>query len=208
MSSLVSNRPRSVRRFVSVWLLAGLSWSGLLSAAESAIAPAAGQPLELLGLRSTVPADWVLEEPQSSMRLAQLKVPADGGLEGAAMVVYYFGPSQGGTLEANVERWQSQFTGPDGDPVAPEITELNGALPAKLVVLRGNYARGVGVGPVGEALPNRMLLAAIVQTPQGNLYPQLHGPAAVVEQARPAFVAFVEGLAPANSATEPASAGE
>lgn len=199
MSSPVSNRIRLVRRFVSVWLLAGLGWSGLLFAAASAIAPAAPQLVDLLGLRSTVPADWVAEEPQSDMRLAQFRVPADGGPEDAAMVVYYFGPSQGGTLEANIARWQSQFTGPDGGPVEPQITELDGTLPATLVTLRGNYARGVGMGPVGEALPDRMLLAAIVQTPQGNLYPQLHGPAAVVEQARPAFVAFIQGLAPVES---------
>ncbi|MCG6940022.1 MAG: hypothetical protein LJE69_02080 [Thiohalocapsa sp.] len=32
--------------------------------------------------------------------------------------------------------------------------------------------------------------------------PQLHGPAAVVEQARTAFVAFIEGLAPQRSTAE------
>jgi hypothetical protein len=174
----------------------------LASAIATAETPPGSQPVELLGLRSTVPAAWVVAQPESNMRLAQFSVPAAGGDggEGAEMVVYYFGPAQGGTVEANVERWQSQFTGPDGGPVEPQITELGGDYPATLVSLRGGYARGVGMGPTGDALPDRMLLAGIVETPQGKLYPQLHGPADLVAAQKPAFVAFIEGLAPVQSA--------
>jgi hypothetical protein len=167
------------------------------------------QPVELLGMRSVVPAQWQAQQPESSMRLAQFAVPAaDAGEgDGAEMVVYYFGPTQGGSLEANVERWQSQFTGPDGGRVEPEITELTtpqgGGFEATLVSLRGSYARGVGMGPADDALPNRMLLAGIVETPEGKLYPQLHGPAALVAAQRPAFVGFIEGLTQA-----PATAGD
>ena len=167
------------------------------------------QPVELLGMHSSVPADWQAQQPESNMRLAQFAVPAadPGEGDGAEMVVYYFGPTQGGSVEANVERWQSQFTGPDGGSVEPEITELSTRLgddfAATLVSLRGSYARGVGMGPSGDALADRMLLAGIVETPEGNLYPQLHGPAALVAAQRPAFVGFIEGLIRA-----PASAGD
>jgi hypothetical protein len=166
------------------------------------IALAEPQRVELLGMASEVPSGWVASEPSSSMRLAQFQVPAAGGGDtgdDAEMVVYYFGPGQGGSVEANVERWVSQFSRPDAEPVEPVITELEGELPATLVELRGSYARGVGIGPGGESLPDRMLLAAVVETPEGNLYPQLHGPAAVVASAREAFVAFVEGLATVSS---------
>ncbi len=174
------------------------------AAAAIAEQPAATQPVELLGLRSAVPAHWQAQPPQSDMRLAQFSV-GDPGAEadtagGAEMVVYYFGPTQGGTLEANVERWQSQFTGPDGGPVEPEITELGGNFEATLVSLRGSYARGVGMGPGDTALSDRMLLAGIVETPEGKLYPQLHGPADLVAAERPAFVAFIGGLAPVAQA--------
>jgi hypothetical protein len=182
-------------------LAAAAALLSVASAAGIAAEPAgATQPVELLGLRSAVPAAWVAAQPQSNMRLAQFIVPAAGDDgEGAEMVVYYFGPAQGGTLEANVGRWQSQFTGPDGGPVEPQITELEGAFKATLVSLRGSYARGVGMGPTGDALPDRMLLAAIVETPEGKLYPQLHGPAELVVAARPAFVGFIEGLVPVQS---------
>lgn len=163
------------------------------------LAWAAGQTLTFQGFESEVPADWARHAPSSAMRLLQLDVPAAEGGEGGQLVVYYFGPGQGGSLEANLERWKSQFTHPDGSAVEPVVTTLRGDLPATLVELRGDYARGVGMGPSGNALPDRMLLAAVVETPEGNLYPQLHGPAALVAAKRQDFIGFIEGIRPAKS---------
>lgn len=162
------------------------------------LAGAAGaEPVKFLGHQSDVPEHWVQEQPRSGMRALQYQVPGPEGAEPAELVVYYFGPGQGGSLEMNLERWRSQFTSPEGGPVAPAITELRGAaLPATLVELEGRYARGVGIGQETEALPERMLLAAVVETPEGNLYPQLHGPADLVRGERDAFVAFVTGIRP------------
>lgn len=153
------------------------------------------QAVQFLGMQSQVPADWVAEPVTSSMRLLQFAVPGGEGAEAVQFVAYYFGPKQGGSVEANVKRWKSQFSRPDGGDVEPQISKLEGAkIPATLVELEGSYARGVGIGPEGEALPERMLLAAVVESPKGNIYPQLHGPAAAVKAARAAFVAFVEGI--------------
>jgi len=129
------------------------------------------------------------------MRVLQMKISGAEGAEPATLIVYYFGPGQGGSVEANVQRWQSQFSRPDGSPVEPTVTLLEGGqMPATLVELEGSYARGVGVGQTGEAQPDRVLLAAVVETPEGNLYPQLHGPADLVKAQRDGFVAFVEGI--------------
>lgn len=154
-----------------------------------------GQSVTFLDITSSVPADWVANEPSSGMRLLQFTVPADDAGDAAQLVVYYFGPGQGGSLEANVARWSSQFSA-DDDPVEPVITPLNGNFPATLVELTGNYARGVGVGSASDALPNRTLLAGVVETPRGNLYPQLHGPAALVAKHRAAFVRFITKMRP------------
>jgi hypothetical protein len=153
------------------------------------------QSVTFLDITSSVPADWVASEPSSGMRLLQFTVPADDAGEAAQLVVYYFGPGQGGSLDANVGRWSSQFAADDG-PVEPVITPLEGELPATLVELTGSYARGVGIGPTGDALPNRTLLAGVVETPQGNLYPQLHGPAEVVAKHRADFVRFITEMKP------------
>ncbi|MGE5152830.1 MAG: hypothetical protein ACM3ST_02340 [Bdellovibrio bacteriovorus] len=165
----------------SLLLTAGLAW-------------AAGQTVSFSGLTSEVPSEWVGTQPSSTMRLLQFDIPGAGGGEGAQFVVYYFGPGQGGSLDANLERWASQFRGPEGKPVEPVVTPLKSTMPATLVELRGSYARNVGMGQSGEALPDRMLLAALVETPDGNLYPQLHGPADLVTAQRPAFIAFIEGI--------------
>lgn len=166
---------------ISLMLVTGLAW-------------AAGQAVSFLGLSSDVPAEWVSDQPSSTMRLLQFDIPGSEGAEGAQFVVYFFGPGQGGSLEANLERWVSQFSSPDGKPVEPVVTPLKSAMPATLVELRGSYARSVGMGPGGDVLPDRMLLAALVETPEGNLYPQLHGPAELVAAQREAFVGFIEGI--------------
>jgi hypothetical protein len=151
------------------------------------------QPVRFLDMTADVPADWVTSEPSSNMRVLQASVPAADG-EGAELVVYYFGPGQGGTLEDNVARWASQFSSAEGAAVEPVITQLEGTLPATLVELTGSYARGVGIGPTGDALPERTLLAGVVETPSGNLYPQLHGPADLVAEHRAAFVTLIESI--------------
>lgn len=170
----------------------------LLLVLSSGVCLADEQQVTLLDMNSTVPTDWVASEPSSDMRLLQFTLPANEGADAAQFVVFFFGAGQGGTLEANVARWSSQFSADDG-PVEPVITPLDSELPATLVELTGSYARGVGVGPAGDALPNRTLLAGIVETPQGNLYPQLHGPAEVVAAHRADFVRFITALQPVSS---------
>ncbi len=158
----------------------------------------ADQSVTFLSFASSVPDAWVAEAPKSEMRQLQFKIPAtDDAGEGAEFVVYFFGPGQGGTLEANIERWQSQFTTTEGAVVEPEVTQIGTeALPATLVQLRGGYGRSVGMGPSEDVLADRMLLAGVIESPEGNLYPQLHGPAALVAAQRDGFIAFVQGLRP------------
>jgi hypothetical protein len=176
-------------------LLLTLLWLPIAAVADD-------QGVSFLGFQSRVPADWVSEQPSSGMRALQYRI-GDGGSDGVEFIVYYFGPGQGGSLEANLQRWQSQFTGPDGGPVEPRVTRIDGALPATLVELEGSYARGVGMGPAGDARPARMLLAGLVETPRGNLYPQLHGPADLVRGLKPAFADFLQALRPDEDAPRP-----
>ncbi len=155
-------------------------------------------PVRLLDLESVVDGAWEYEQPTSAMRLLQYRVTGVGDGNNASFVVYYFGPDQGGSKEANIERWTSQFSTAEGKPVEPVITTSKvGELPVTLVELRGSYARSLGMGQRVTAQPEQTLLAAIVETSQGNLFAQLHGPTATVGAARPAFEAFLSGLRPA-----------
>jgi hypothetical protein len=171
----------------------------VLSVLLLAVPARAGEPVavRLLDLESVVDAAWEHEQPTSTMRLLQYRVAGTGGVGNASFIVYYFGPGQGGSNAANIERWQSQFTTADGGPVEPVITTSKaGELPVTLVELRGSYARSLGLGQSVDAQPDQTLLAAIVETPKGNLFAQLHGPTATVAPARADFEAFIAGLRP------------
>jgi hypothetical protein len=129
------------------------------------------------------------------MRLAQFRVPSTSGSDEAEAVVFYFGQGQGGSVDANIARWQSQFSSPDGKPVTPTIQRFKvGDMPVTVAEFTGSYARSVGMGGGGSAKPDQTLLSAIVETPKGSLWIQLHGPRATVRANREAFLAMVRGL--------------
>jgi hypothetical protein len=152
------------------------------------------QEVAFLHYKAPLPAAWIAEQPASSMRLVQYRVPGAGADE-ARFVIYYFGKGQGGSVKANIARWQSQFSGPDGSAVEPIVERFPvGKNSVTLVELMGNYARGVGAGPSGEFKEKQTLLAAVVETPSGNLYPQLHGASELVAQQKAGFRAFLRGI--------------
>ena len=165
--------------------------------AGSQDAPEKLKTVKFLGLSSSLPVTWVDEKPSSSMRLAQYRVPGSADGNDANLVLYYFGQGQGGTTEANIARWQSQFSGPEGGGVEPRVENMDiNSIPVTVVELRGHYARGVGMGPVGSAEPDQILLASIVESSQGNIYVQLHGPADTVVRNRQAYMQFIRNIRP------------
>lgn len=179
------------------WLRFSWVFFTLYGACGGAAMAAADGWVEFLGLRAPVPATWRPEPPESSMRLAQFAVPGPDGRGGAQVVFYFFGAGQGGTPEANIARWQSQFRDPEGAAVQPAVQGLTVAgMAVTLARLQGSYARGVGVGPQGDGKADQTLLAAIVQTPRGQLTIQLHGDSPVVAATAADFEAMVHGMVP------------
>src|ERR1051326_441309 len=66
-------------------------------------------------LRFKAPDGWTTEKTSPSMRVAQYKLPKiEGDKEDASLVLYYFGSNQGGTAQANIDRWIGQMQQPDG----------------------------------------------------------------------------------------------
>src|SRR3954464_13311006 len=64
-------------------------------------------------LRFKAPDGWTTEKSSSSMRVAQYRLPkAEGDKEDASLVLYYFGASQGGSAQANIDRWIGQMQQP------------------------------------------------------------------------------------------------
>ncbi|HSS20635.1 MAG TPA: hypothetical protein VLL54_11220 [Pyrinomonadaceae bacterium] len=143
--------------------------------------PASQGPNAAGDVHFKVPPGWVVEKPTSDMRLAQYKLPqAEGDTEDALLVVYYFGPGQGGTPQANIDRWVGQVKQPDGseskDKAKTGAMTVNG-LQVTTVDVRGTYSGGMSQdsAPKNSASMYR-LRGAIVETPKGSYFIKLTGP--------------------------------
>jgi hypothetical protein len=135
-----------------------------------------------------LPADWQEKPSVSNMRAAEFQLPASGGQ--AEVVVYYFGESGAGSVQANIDRWVSQFTQPDGKP-SSEVTKIEQASfagqQASLVSVSGRYAARAMPGGQAVDKDNQSLFAAIVPSPKGPYYFRLIGDRAAVEAQTPKF---------------------
>lgn len=143
------------------------------------------------------PAEWLDEAPANPMRQAQYQVPGPGG-EGQC-VVYYFGAGQGGSPQANADRWADQFEQPDASPsrevMKTERLEVNG-LQTLLVEVTGTYKEGgmMMTGAPERKLPGYMLLGAVVEGPDANWFFKFTGPEETVRANSAQFEALVRSV--------------
>lgn len=139
------------------------------------------------GFKFMVPADWQEQPPKSQFVLGEFSLTGEGGPARLTL------SSAGGGLEANIERWQGQFSrGPnDPDPRQSEIT-FDGQK-GTLVELSGTYTDMFSGGNPNKNW--RMLGVAIPLGPT-NFFIKLTGPQATVTAHKDAFVKFVESAKP------------
>jgi hypothetical protein len=147
------------------------------------------------------PEGWVTEKTTSTMRVAQYKLPkADGDPEDASLVLYYFGAQQGGSVQANIERWINQIQQPDGsaskDKAKTETMTVNG-LKVTSIDVTGTYtAEMMAPGSVGgrHNNANYRLRAAVIETPKGSYFPKLVGPANTVAKWEQAYNDYLKSF--------------
>ncbi len=124
------------------------------------------------GLKWTAPAGWKAENGARPMRAATYIVGD------AECVVYFFGQGQGGSIQANIERWKNQFQGgPEGKTGKRTIH----GLAVTILDVSGAYNGMTGPGSGGAASkPGYRMLAAIVENPGGNVFFKFTGPAKTI----------------------------
>lgn len=165
------------------------------TSAETVPAPFNGRA----GLKFAAPEGWIQEQPSSSMRKAQYRLPrAEGDPEDAEMAVFFF-QGQGGSVQANIDRWISQFTQPDGAPAAGAAKiskrEANG-LPLTIVDVSGTYKGGGPMMGGGKPKPSFRMLAAVAETSNGPWFFKLTGPQKTVAKWQESFHTFLNGVKP------------
>jgi hypothetical protein len=157
----------------------------------AAAAPAANEK----PLVWTDPPGWTRAPSTSAMRLATYRVPkAAGDASDAEVTVFHFGPGQGGGVDANFDRWVSQFRDVDRSKAVRSEHTGGGFSQHILEIERGTFATAMGMGSPADAKENYGMLAAIVDTPGGPYFFKLTGPAATVKSAKTAFMALLDSL--------------
>jgi hypothetical protein len=126
------------------------------------------------------------------MRKAQYRLPGEAG--DAAVVVFHFGKGQGGGVQANLDRWTSQFSEAKGEPKVEQRTV--GEIPVTLLDISGTYSSGMMMGG-GAPKGGHRMRAAIFPTPGGSWFVRLLGPEATVEAWAKSFDAYLDSARPA-----------
>jgi len=123
-------------------------------------------------------------------------VPVQGDREGAECVVYFFGLGQGGSVQANINRWEGQFKTPAGKPAPAKVMNLTiHGLTVTTIDVSGEYSGMAGPSatePVRAS--NYRLLGAIVESPGGNVFIKFTGPARTMAANQPKFKQLLDSF--------------
>ena len=143
-------------------------------------------------LSAVAPKGWVAQQPSSSMRVAQYGLPGSAGE--ATLGIFFFGPGQGGSVEANIDRWFGQFTQKDGQPAqGRRWTRQVGDIEITGVDVSGTFSAGMGMGDTMPQAGYRMLGAIAVHR-SGTVFFKMTGPAQTIGQWAASFDEFLSTL--------------
>lgn len=197
-------------------------WASLVSGAFLAVATAApvSQPMAIAqpavagepgvftiadgSVSLEAPQGWQRVQPKSGIVETEFTIPSEGNaadgspLPAGRMTVM----GAGGTVEANIERWYSQFAQPDGGSTKEKSSTKKMKMAGHdvtLVDIPGTYKDSPG-GPFagGKTIerPEYRMLAAIVEGPGGSYFLKFYGPASTVETHADGFRKMIESMVP------------
>ena len=165
------------------------------SATSSSSAPGATTKLALAW---DDPPRWKRRPPSSAMRAAEYLVPrAPGDSDDAECLVITFGPTQGGSVDDNVDRWVKQF---EGGPAPSRTTRSAHGMKITRVDVTGTYTpMRMPSAPAAPSPHTAYRLAgAIVEAPSGFWFFKVTGPEATVKAAMKELDALVDSSHPAG----------
>jgi len=145
---------------------------GLLATGGALLADSAA------GLKWTAPAGWKAEGARPMRAATYTIAPVAGDTGAAECGVYFFGPGQGGSVEANLDRWKGQVVGTDGKP-APAQTQKRTIHGLSVTTLDSSGSYTGMAGPMAGTQTKQAgyrLLAALVEGPAGNIFIKFAGP--------------------------------
>jgi hypothetical protein len=156
-------------------------------------ADAKGTVVDLDGLKSRTPANWVAQKPDNKLRVAQFRVPhVDNDKQDAEVVIFHFG-GQGGGIEANLSRWKGMFFPPRGKTIE-EVSKVEkmkaGDVPITYLDVHGTYKyKKAPFVPDSQAelRPDYRMLTTYFDSKGGPYFIRMVGPQATVAQNKKGF---------------------
>jgi hypothetical protein len=179
----------STSRFFSIGLSFVLSATvfvpAVLGADEKPAESAKTQKIKAGGITFEAPTTWKSLPPQSAMRKAVLTVPAAKNKDDVSELVVFAFPGGAGTVQQNIDRWESQFKTAEGEATKAETKKVKG----KNVDVTRVAVGGVYNDPFGKtgAKPAYRLLGGIVETPDASYFLKLVGPKDAIDAAEKDF---------------------
>lgn len=147
------------------------------------------------GIKWTTPVRWQTG-PEKPMRAATYLIPAAAGDSAGAECAVFL--NIGGGVDANLKRWIGQFEQPDGsssEAKAKQKKDTINGFPVTTIELVGTFAGGgMAMGQPATKKPDYRLLGAIVETPQGEVFFKITGPAKTVAAAQGEFQTLLKSL--------------
>jgi hypothetical protein len=141
-------------------------------------------------LHAKVPKDWEKEQPNGSMRMAQFRVPGNGG--DGELVIF----SGRGSIDANLKGLYGQFKSETENSVSESAIRSNSQIKDMDVTysyVEGTYLK-MGGGWTKTEMPNYALLVAIVATPDGLYWFKLTGPKSTLDSQKVNFETFIRSI--------------
>lgn len=145
------------------------------------------------GVKWKAPTAWK-SQGDRPMRAATYSAPAAAGdAEPGEVAVFYFGPGQGGGVQANIDRWIGQFPTKSGAPKTTKSTVAG--MGVTVIDVAGTY--GASSSPMSQEKVNKpgfRMLGAIVEAPQGAVFFKFTGPAKTVASHEAAFQSMIKAI--------------
>lgn len=153
------------------------------------------QTITVARVKVSVPAKWIVEEPASRMRAAQLAIPpVEGERRGAELVVFHFGLGQGGGARDNIDRWIGQVELNSGTEPVIYSQETDGLRVTEVLAEGTLKPSTMGTGPT-EPQPDSGLHGLVIEGgPLGTLFVKITGGAGTVRAVEPAIVTLIDSL--------------
>lgn len=184
-----------MKYFVNAVLFAALVLSGCLKKQETPSKPPADLTKEeapVAGIFWSYPSNWNRSHDMP-MRVATYVVPS--GLEDVdpgECGVFHFGRDQGGSVDANIQRWGAQF---EGASEAIKNTTIVNGMEVTFARISGTYLSPAGPEMQSQGKkPGYKLLGAIVNAPGGMIFFKFTAPASIIERDEQKFVAMLGSI--------------